>query len=126
MSSPHPPSTGDLIVGRTFLVTAIGGVAALSAPTAVLTFDGDGRVSGRATINRVSGAYRVEGDELLCGPLAMTLMAGEPAAMVQEQELLAVLGAPLVVRAVPEGVELVAPDGRAVTLRESGGDDLVT
>lgn len=115
----------DVLGGRTFLVTGIGGVAALDAPTAELTFGVDGRVHGRATINRVNGTYRVEDGELVCGPMASTMMAGDPAAMDQEHRLLTALARPSLLRIVEDGVELVADDGTVVALSEIDGEDVI-
>ena len=75
------------IVGRSFRIVAIDGVPVLEAPTADITFGADGRVSGRATVNRFAGPYSLDGDVLTMGPLAGTLMAGSPEAMEQEQRL---------------------------------------
>jgi heat shock protein HslJ len=113
----------DVLAGRTFELESLGGTPALEAPTAVLTFGRDGRIHGRATINRVNGSYRVDGDELLCGPMASTMMAGLPEAMDQEHRLLTALGGPSVLRVVEDGIELVATDGAVTVLREIDGED---
>lgn len=115
----------DVLGGRTFVVTSIAGAPALESPTAELTFGVDGRVHGRATINRVNGSYRVEDGELVCGPMASTMMAGDPAAMDQEHRLLAALARPALLRLVDDGVELVADDGTVVALAEIDGEDVI-
>jgi heat shock protein HslJ len=99
------------LVGQTFRVVEIGGVPALDVPTAGLTFGDDGRLSGCATINRVFGAYEIAGDQLTCGALGTTMMAGLPDAMAQEQRLLAALSAPLTIGAV-------GPDSRLTLLTD--------
>lgn len=116
----------ELLVGRTFRVVAIDGVATLESPTAGLSFTDDGTATGRATVNRVGGPYRLEGDELLLGPLRTTLMAGPPEAMDQERRLVRALTRRLVVAAGSAGgvelrdgdevVVLLVPDDGAVSL----------
>lgn len=104
-----------LLVGRAFRVAEIDGVPALTSPPAGLTFAEDGTASGRATINRISGPYRLEGDELLLGPMRTTLMAGLPEAMAQERQLVQALTRPLLVAAGSDGgVEL--RDGERVAV----------
>lgn len=118
--------TGELgvdLVGRTFVVSSVGGVEALAAPTAVLTFGTDERLYGRGTVNRVNGSYELDGDVLTVGPMMSTMMAGPPEAMAQEHRLLAVLGERCVVRQVPDGIELVAADGSTTRLRETEPED---
>ena len=104
--------TASALVGRTFRVVQIGGTPVLDVPTAELTFGDDGRVSGRATINRVSGPYEVDGDQVRFGALVTTMMAGLPEAMDQEQRLLEALGAPLTVVATHEGHITLMSGGR--------------
>jgi len=116
--TPTPPdddaaAPGSPLVGATFRVTAIEGVPTLDAPTAELTFGDDGRLSGRATVNRIMGPYTLAGDALAFGPLAGTLMAGPPEAMDQEQRLHRALArcARVVTGDVDGSVVLVDDDG---------------
>jgi heat shock protein HslJ len=104
--------TASALVSQTFRVVEIGGTPVLDVPTAELTFGDDGRVSGRATINRVSGAYEIDGDQVRFGALVSTMMAGLPEAMDQEQRLLTALGVPLTVAATDEGRITLMSDGR--------------
>jgi heat shock protein HslJ len=107
--------------GRTFLVAGIDGADAI--PGAELTFGVDGRLTGRATVNRVFGPYEVDGDVLVVGPMAATLMAGPPGAMDQESALLARLGVPLAVsRAQDPGDLLLTGEQGTVLLRELDPD----
>ena len=110
-------ATSTPLVGQTFRVVEIGGAPALDVPTAELTFGDDGRVTGRATINRVFGPYAIDGDRLTFGALGTTMMAGLPDAMDQEQRLLQILGAPLT-------IDAGAADGR-ITLLADGQPALV-
>jgi hypothetical protein len=88
---------GAGLVGRSFRIVAIDGVPVLETPTADITFGVDGRVGGRATVNRFAGPYELDGDVLTMGPLVGTLMAGSPEAMEQEQRLHRALALPLTV-----------------------------
>lgn len=114
MSDDAPPTP---LVGQTFRVVEIGGRPTLEAPSAELTFGGDGRVTGRATINRVFGPYEIVGDQITFGTLGSTMMAGLPDAMDQEHRLLQTLAGPLT-------IDAGAADGR-VTLLSDGARALV-
>jgi heat shock protein HslJ len=107
--------------GRDFLVAEIDGAPAV--PGAELSFGTDGRVTGRATVNRVFGPYEVDGDLLVVGPMAATLMAGPPESMTQEAALLARLGGPLVVARTEEpGDLLLTGEQGTLLLRELDPD----
>jgi heat shock protein HslJ len=114
MSDDMPPTP---LVGQTFRVVEIGGRATLETPSAELTFGDDGRLTGRATINRVFGPYEIVGDQITFGALGSTMMAGLPDAMDQEHRLLQTLTGPLIIHAGPA-------DGR-VTLLSDGAPALV-
>lgn len=105
----------SMLVGQSFRIAAISGVATLDSPVADITFGADGRVTGRATVNRFFGPYAIDGDTLTFGPLAGTLMAGPPEPMDQEQRLHRALSRPLTVAS--------ADGGRRVELRD--GDEVV-
>ena len=97
-------------MGSTFDIVEVHGVPVLESSSPDITFGTDGRVSGRATVNRLMGQYAVEGDVLRFGALATTMMD-------QEQRVLSALGQPLRVEAGDGGdVRLVSDDG-AVVLR---------
>ena len=104
------------LVGRSFRIVAIDGVAALEQPTAEITFGMDGRVTGRATVNRFAGPYALDGPVLTLGPLAGTLMAGPPEAMEQEQRLHRALARSLTVVPVAGGGRVELRDGEDVVL----------
>ena len=113
-----------------------GSDAAADPPRgAWLTFDGDGQVYGTGGVNRFRGTWSIDADRLVLGPMASTRVAGPPAAMRQEAELLRLLGGPLelrsadgtvqaaadpvrerVVGAAAPVVELVAPSGERLQL----------
>jgi putative lipoprotein len=66
----------------------------------------DGRLAGRASVNRYHGGYSIDGDRLVVGPVAATLMAGPEPAMEQERRWLRAIGQPSVVRAGEGGTVL--------------------
>jgi len=76
----------------------------------------EGRLSGRAC-NRFSGSYRVEGEQLIPGPVMGTKMACEGPRMAEENALLGALQGPLTIRERDNGrMVLVAGDGRRIVL----------
>ncbi len=100
------------LVGSTFDIVEVRGTPVLESSSPDITFGTDGRVSGRATVNRLMGQYALEGDVLRLGALATTMMAGPPEHMDQEQRVLAALGQPLRVEAGGgDEVRLVSDDG---------------
>lgn len=109
----------DQLAGTAYDVVAVDGVPVLDGTRPDLEFGADGRVSGRATINRLMGGYSVEGDALRFGALATTMMAGPPEQMEQEQRVLVALSRDL--RLVPGEADgelrLVADDGEVLLRR---------
>jgi heat shock protein HslJ len=83
------------LAGQNYRVVALDDVPAVEGSRAEIKFGFDGRITGNAGVNRLMGPYEVEGDVLRCGLLAMTMMAGPPEAMAQEQRLLQVLASPV-------------------------------
>jgi heat shock protein HslJ len=105
------------LTGREFAIVEVHGVPVLASSAPDIAFGADGRVSGRATVNRLMGQYSVEGDIVRFGALATTMMAGPPEHMEQEQRVLAALSGPLRIEAGDGGdVRLVSDEG-AVLLR---------
>jgi heat shock protein HslJ len=58
---------------------------------AYIEFDAEGRVSGQASCNRMTGSYTLDGAGLTLSPLAVTRMMCPEALMEQEQRVLAAL-----------------------------------
>ena len=85
--------------GTSWQVTAINGQP---APQGLEVRFDDGRIGGSLGCNSFSGAYRIERELLIVGPVAMTQMACEPAVdgpaispMTFEQWGASVLGSPM-------------------------------
>jgi uncharacterized lipoprotein YbaY len=76
--------TGDGLVGREWVLAAIGGDAAATERRASVTFGTDGRFSGSTGVNRMFGGYRVDGGRLHVEGPGTTLMAGPPEEMAAE------------------------------------------
>lgn len=116
---------GPLLAGADFDVVAVDGADVVHGSAPTLSFGLDGRIAGRATLNRLMGHYEVHGDALQLGALATTMMAGPEELMAQEQRVLQVLGgAGLTVVPAVDGDLLLASDAGELLLRPSGGADL--
>ena len=85
---------GDPLADTEWIVVELPGGPVRDAPP-TLAFAQEGRVHGFAGVNRVAGAYAVEGDLVTIGPLAMTRMAGPPEQMDQENRFVGALDGPL-------------------------------
>ena len=110
--------TVDVLVGTRWTVRSVEGVAPPGDSRPTLLFDTDGRVSGRAPCNGLSGRFALRGDELTFSDLATTRILCPPAVMQREQRFLALLGE---IRRFerPAGDTLVlhTEDGRALVAR---------
>ena len=83
----------NAIAGTSWVVQELGG-AVTTDPKPELAFGADGRLTGTTGVNRVMGRYEVAEGLLTVSDAAATRMAGAPAAMEQEQRLLALFDAP--------------------------------
>lgn len=90
-ASVTPSPTAGSLEGRTFLSTGVQGRALVPGSVVRLAFE-NGQVSASAGCNSMGGAYRIEGDLLVTGPLMSTEMACDPALMQQDQWLAELLG----------------------------------
>ncbi len=87
-----------------------------------LTINDAGAVSGRAGVNQYSGSVDTgawQNREIVFGPLAVSRMAGPPAAMSIESAYLGMLDAVRTFEVAPD------PAGVTLTLRGDAGDLLV-
>lgn len=73
--------------------------------------------AGTTGVNRFSGSYEAEGDQLRFGPLAVTRRAGPPAAMEREGLVLGVLDATRTWRVRDGWLELHGEGGLLARLR---------
>lgn len=114
-------SAADLISGRTFVVTELGGVALRNfRPT--ITFGSDGSVHGQS-VNNFHGTFTTDGDTVTVGPLATTRMMGIPEAQDVENALLTTLNLPLTVSTATDGGIRLAGNAASLTLTEGAADD---
>lgn len=81
------------LVGTTWTVKTINGVAVLPAARPTLTFAPDGTVAGSASCNQYSGPFRTDGDRITIGDLASTMMLCEGEIGAQETAFLGALRA---------------------------------
>lgn len=109
------------LTGREFDIVEVHGVPVLESSSPDILFGSDGRVSGRATVNRLMGQYTLEdtleGSTVRFGALATTMMAGPPEHMQQEQRVLDALTGPLEVRNGDDGAVLLVSEAGTVVLR---------
>ena len=87
------PVGGDLSVGETWYLTWASGESPRAGADVTMTFDEES-VGGQAPVNTYSAGYTTsESGSIELGPIASTLMAGEPEAMAAEAEFFALLEA---------------------------------
>jgi heat shock protein HslJ len=104
---------GDHLEGTSWIVEVLDGdpVAIERPPTLAFA---EGRIAGHAGVNRFFGPYTLDGDRLIVGPAATTLMAGPPEATAVEQRWLALLARPATVTMTGDTL-LIAHDGSSTT-----------
>jgi heat shock protein HslJ len=81
------------LIGAAWLAEDIGGRGVIDNAQSTVAFEAGGGVSGLAGCNRLRGSARVEGAQLVFGPLATTRKMCVPALMDQERKFLAALAA---------------------------------
>lgn len=87
----EPPAAG--LADTSWTVNTINGVAVLPAARPTLTFAQDGTIAGSASCNHYSGPYRIDGDRIVIGDLASTLMLCDGEVGAQETAFLGALRA---------------------------------
>jgi len=90
------PGGGYLLLGRSFSVWSIAGVDTVE-PRPEISFGDDISVSGTTGVNRFTGSYELEPEQVSLGALAGTRMAGSPEAMDQEQRFFAAFAGELTI-----------------------------
>ncbi len=114
-------SASDVISGRTFVVTELGGVV-LSNYRPTISFGPDNSVSGQS-VNNFHGTYTSDGAVLTIGPMATTRMMGIPEAQDIENALMSTLALPLTVSVDPHGSVRLAGHAASLVLAEGSADD---
>src|SRR5215218_813087 len=89
MASDGPPLVP--LVGTDWQATELDGRPLPQQVRPSLRFGDDGRLSGSAGVNRITGAYQLGDGVIDFGQLATTLMAGPPEATAIERRVLSVL-----------------------------------
>lgn len=114
--SPSEPTPAAALQGPTWRLTAIAGQSVLDGTTITAEFSSESRVAGRAGCNGYFGTALADAGTLRVGPLASTLMACAPdAVMEQEKRYLETLQAAKSY-AVVDGELRLGPSDRDVTL----------
>ena len=98
------------LAGRTFVSTAVEGYQLVDGTGIELTFDGS-NIGAAAGCNQMGSTWSLEGDVLVVPPPAMTAMACEPAALMDQDTWLA---------AVLTSRPTVALDGDTLALTAEG------
>lgn len=98
-------------------IVFIDGVAPVGDRPAEIAF-ADGRLSGSAGCNRLSGSYNSDGTRFTAGPIAATRMACAPNVTAQEARVTAILGGPLAMRFNDRGRLVLSADGGGVLVLE--------
>ncbi len=91
-SAPGAEPAAELS-GTTWRADDIDGRGVIDFLQSTITFDADGRVSGRAGCNRYTGTWTLDGARIEMGPFAATRMACPEAVMDQESRFLEALDA---------------------------------
>ncbi len=96
-------------------VQEIEGSPVIEGVPLTIEFAEHGAISGSTGVNRFSGKAQIDGPQITFGPIAMTLRAGRPELMEQENKLLAVLEQTRSFRVDDEGwLELLDTNGKAL------------
>ena len=80
------------LAGTTWWAETITGRPVIDSAASTITFEADGRVSGRAGCNRYFGTSTIAGEQLSFGAMGATRMACAPALMDQETRFFQALG----------------------------------
>ena len=80
------------LAGTTWRAETITGRPVIDSAASTITFEADGRVSGRAGCNRYFGTSTIAGEQLSFGAMGATQMACAPALMDQETRFFQALG----------------------------------
>ena len=113
-----PTTTVDLaaaIDGRTFLSTGVEGYQLVDGSQIQLTFDGT-TIAAAGGCNQISSSWSLDGGVLVVAQPAMTMMACEPAALMdQDTWLTALLTSKPTVSVDGDTLTITATDGTVVT-----------
>lgn len=103
--------TAATFEGTSWQVTAINGQATPAEDMYRVQFEA-GQIGGRFGCNHFGGPYRVEGERLIAGEIASTLIGCAEPAATHESQAFAVLGHPM---------RMQWHSGQRLTLSNSGG-----
>ena len=78
----------SLLTGAEWQIEDVGEMGIIDGSNITISFDANGRVSGRTGCNRFSGIYMLDGEGLGFGQMAATMMGCPEAMMTQEQRVL--------------------------------------
>jgi heat shock protein HslJ len=102
---------------RTFLSTAVEGFQLVDGTQIVLTFDGD-RIGASGGCNQLASTWSVDGDVLVVADMAMTEMACEPSALMDQDTWLAAVLTSDPTAALDSDVLTLTAEGAVLTLTD--------
>ncbi len=116
--SAEAASDNHGLVGNEWIIEDIDNSGIIDRSRVTMNFGADGRLSGSASCNRLTGSYALSGSMLSVGTIAVTRMACAPALMNQEQRFLEILGDVSQYRFDDTGALIVSTsDGRDILAR---------
>ena len=108
---------GPTLAGTSWTLTDSSMKAAGLDQFAITAAFDDKAVSGHAPVNTYNASYQVTGDEIAFGPVASTMMAGEPAAMAAEGAYFALLSTVTSFRQDSDSLVLLADQVPVLTFK---------
>jgi heat shock protein HslJ len=115
---------GGQLEGKAWRATAfsdgMGGTLSPVAGSELTALFEEGTVSGFSGVNNFSGGYTVDGSSISIGPLATTLMAGDPELMDQEASYVAALQSAATFSVTGSKLELRSANGALAVSCETG------
>ncbi|MEO0467102.1 MAG: META domain-containing protein [Pseudomonadota bacterium] len=89
-------------------IVSVGGTPVIDLGTAVIRLDPDGSVSGSTGCNQFNASWSIEGNQIDIGPAVTTRMACSPPVTLQEQTILAILDAAVLIGVGDEGALFIS------------------
>jgi heat shock protein HslJ len=118
--------SGAGIEGRRWKLARVEGIEAdlAAAKTPVSVRFGEGRVAGFGGCNHFTGGYRLDGDRLVVGSLAGTMMACEPPLMALEGAVMRALAGTFRAEVRERSLMLTTPAGQVLAFEEAAAPSL--
>ncbi|WP_227539258.1 MULTISPECIES: META domain-containing protein [Marinobacter] len=110
-----------LFRGAEWVVENLAGSGIIDRSQITIEFLEDNRIAGRSSCNRYTGSYKLGGEGIAFGPMAITRMACAPVLMRQEDRFLNLLGRVASAKIGRKGeLRLSTPEGDTIRAFHSG------